>query len=57
MQIDQRIAGFIITGDEYELACRLAEADEKLLEGGKNALQKPEGESRVAEALQGEAEG
>ena len=53
VQIDQRIAGFIITGDEYELACRLAEADEKLLEGGKDALQRP---TEAEGILEGEKE-
>ena len=58
VEMDTRVTGFLLTADDYELACRLAEADEtKLLTEGSNALQDSGRESEGAEALSGEAKG
>ena len=45
VEMDTRVTGFLITADDYELACRLAKTDEtKLLAGGSE-----QGESEGAE--------
>ena len=52
VEMDTRVTGFLITADDYELACRLAKTDEtKLLKEGSNALQGQRGEEEARQGL------